>query len=364
MGRAPCCDKANVKRGPWSPEEDAKLKAYIEQFGTGGNWIALPQKIGLKRCGKSCRLRWLNYLRPNIKHGGFSEEEDNIICSLYISIGSRWSIIAAQLPGRTDNDIKNYWNTRLKKKLLGRRKQSHISRLSSTAQDPTEGNEVEDNSQALSHSALERLQLHMQLQSLHNPFSFYNNPALWPKLHPLQEKMIQSLQLLNESPSPNPLMQPAHGQKGDFFEPPAASIALQQDYPKISNPKIDELENSLNGISHPDSSIVFTTGNNPLDSTIVPKSDGIEQSNAGFQPVSSFQAELDNFLNNKAVGFLPQEDQIVEFDCFKDMEGSKDSMIWWSNNDFNSKSSSNSWDSTSVLQSEEMFQDYALSYNM
>ncbi|XVE70250.1 hypothetical protein DITRI_Ditri10aG0057400 [Diplodiscus trichospermus] len=128
MGRAPCCDKANVKKGPWSPEEDAKLKAYIEQHGTGGNWIALPQKIGLKRCGKSCRLRWLNYLRPNIKHGGFSEEEDRIICSLYISIGSRWSIIAAQLPGRTDNDIKNYWNTRLKKKLLGKQRKEQQSR--------------------------------------------------------------------------------------------------------------------------------------------------------------------------------------------------------------------------------------------
>lgn len=136
MGRAPCCDKANVKKGPWSPEEDAKLKSYIEQHGTGGNWIALPQKIGLKRCGKSCRLRWLNYLRPNIKHGGFSEEEDNIICSLYISIGSRWSIIAAQLPGRTDNDIKNYWNTRLKKKLLGKqRKDQHARRSTSQKQE-------------------------------------------------------------------------------------------------------------------------------------------------------------------------------------------------------------------------------------
>nr|BAJ96008.1 predicted protein [Hordeum vulgare subsp. vulgare] len=120
MGRAPCCDKASVKKGPWSPEEDATLKSYIEQNGTGGNWIALPQKIGLRRCGKSCRLRWLNYLRPNIRHGGFSDEEDRIILSLYISIGSRWSIIAAQLPGRTDNDIKNYWNTRLKKKLFGK----------------------------------------------------------------------------------------------------------------------------------------------------------------------------------------------------------------------------------------------------
>lgn len=125
MGRAPCCDKANVKKGPWSPEEDAKLKEYIDKFGTGGNWIALPQKAGLKRCGKSCRLRWLNYLRPNIKHGEFSDEEDRVICSLYANIGSRWSIIAAQLPGRTDNDIKNYWNTKLKKKLMGFVSSSH-----------------------------------------------------------------------------------------------------------------------------------------------------------------------------------------------------------------------------------------------
>ncbi|XP_051131805.1 transcription factor RAX2 [Andrographis paniculata] len=119
MGRAPCCDKAKVKKGPWSPEEDAQLKEYIERHGTGGNWIALPQKAGLRRCGKSCRLRWLNYLRPNIKHGDFTDDEDRIICSLFARIGSRWSIIATQLPGRTDNDIKNHWNTKLKKKLLG-----------------------------------------------------------------------------------------------------------------------------------------------------------------------------------------------------------------------------------------------------
>ncbi|XP_061357154.1 transcription factor RAX2 [Gastrolobium bilobum] len=141
MGRAPCCDKANVKRGPWSPEEDAKLKEYMEKHGTAGNWISLPQKAGLKRCGKSCRLRWLNYLRPNIKHGEFSIDEDRIICSLFASIGSRWSIIASQLPGRTDNDIKNYWNTKLKKKMMGMNlsalKKPHQVTFSSILQNST-----------------------------------------------------------------------------------------------------------------------------------------------------------------------------------------------------------------------------------
>ncbi|XP_010432031.1 PREDICTED: transcription factor MYB36-like [Camelina sativa] len=129
MGRAPCCDKTAVKKGPWSPEEDAILKSYIEKHGTGNNWISLPQRIGIKRCGKSCRLRWLNYLRPNLKHGGFTDEEDYIICSLYITIGSRWTIIASQLPGRTDNDIKNYWNTRLKKKLLSKQEKAFHQQL-------------------------------------------------------------------------------------------------------------------------------------------------------------------------------------------------------------------------------------------
>ncbi|CAD6230300.1 unnamed protein product [Miscanthus lutarioriparius] len=125
MGRAPCCDKTSVKRGPWSPEEDELLRSYVHNHGTGGNWIALPHKAGLNRCGKSCRLRWLNYLRPDIKHGGYTEQEDRIICSLYNSIGSRWSIIASKLPGRTDNDVKNYWNTKLKKKAIAMHQHHH-----------------------------------------------------------------------------------------------------------------------------------------------------------------------------------------------------------------------------------------------
>ncbi|KAL8152467.1 hypothetical protein V2J09_010227 [Rumex salicifolius] len=124
MGRAPCCDKERVKKGTWSAEEDAILKAYAEKHPAVTNWIALPNKIGLKRCGKSCRLRWLNYLRPDIKHGKFSEEEDRIISKYYFTIGSRWSKIAEKLPGRTDNDIKNYWNTKLKKEYGGNKRKS------------------------------------------------------------------------------------------------------------------------------------------------------------------------------------------------------------------------------------------------
>ncbi|GJM95058.1 hypothetical protein PR202_ga11754 [Eleusine coracana subsp. coracana] len=85
--------------------------------GGGGGWTALPRKAGLRRCGKSCRLRWLNYLRPDLRRGGFTPEEDQVICALYAAVGSRWSLIAAHLPGRTDNGVKNHWNTRLKKKL-------------------------------------------------------------------------------------------------------------------------------------------------------------------------------------------------------------------------------------------------------
>nr|DAD34749.1 TPA_asm: hypothetical protein HUJ06_005389 [Nelumbo nucifera] len=106
MGRPPCCDKSNVKRGLWTEEEDAKILAYVSKHGTG-----------LKRCGKSCRLRWTNYLRPDLKHESFTPQEEELIINLHQAIGSRWSLIAAQLPGRTDNDVKNYWNTKLRKKL-------------------------------------------------------------------------------------------------------------------------------------------------------------------------------------------------------------------------------------------------------
>ncbi|XP_054782622.1 myb-related protein 306-like [Prosopis cineraria] len=116
MGRPPCCDKEGVKKGPWTPEEDIVLVSYIQEHGPG-NWRAVPTNTGLSRCSKSCRLRWTNYLKPGIKRGNFTDQEEKMIIHLQALLGNRWAAIASYLPQRTDNDIKNYWNTHLKKKL-------------------------------------------------------------------------------------------------------------------------------------------------------------------------------------------------------------------------------------------------------
>ncbi|KAK4840463.1 hypothetical protein QYF36_009423 [Acer negundo] len=117
MVRFPCCDESGLKKGPWTLEDDQKLVNYIQTNGQG-SWRALPKLAGLNRCGKSCRLRWTNYLRPGIKRGKFSQDEEQTILNLHSILGNKWSSIASHLPGRTDNEIKNFWNTHLKKKLI------------------------------------------------------------------------------------------------------------------------------------------------------------------------------------------------------------------------------------------------------
>ncbi|EOA28583.1 hypothetical protein CARUB_v10024801mg [Capsella rubella] len=116
MGRAPCCEKVGIKRGRWTAEEDQILSNYIQSNGQG-SWRSLPKNAGLKRCGKSCRLRWINYLRSDLKRGNISPEEEELVVKLHSTFGNRWSLIASHLPGRTDNEIKNYWNSHLSRKL-------------------------------------------------------------------------------------------------------------------------------------------------------------------------------------------------------------------------------------------------------
>lgn len=124
MGRSPCCDKNGLKKGPWTPEEDQKLIDYIQKNGYG-NWRTLPKNagtsatndwvaflfrfeyffmgldlmgvlpLGLQRCGKSCRLRWTNYLRPDIKRGRFSFEEEETIIQLHSILGNKWVLFSS-----------------------------------------------------------------------------------------------------------------------------------------------------------------------------------------------------------------------------------------------------------------------------
>jgi len=213
-------------------------------------------------------------------------------------------------------------------------------------QKDTNGIDENSYSNSLSSSALERLQLHMQLQSFQNPMSFYNNnPAalVWPKLHPSQEKMIQiSLQNSHN----NPMMQNA-----------------------FSSPQVDLLENII-PLENNNNSVTFNaSGNNSImHSSVAPRGEAVEKStnNEGIQELEN---ELDEILNNRNIITMDDDEyRVAEFDCFRDVNnnGSKDqNLIWWSNDSGDTRSgSSNSWDSSTNLMQEGMFQDYELGYGL
>ncbi|KAI0519212.1 hypothetical protein KFK09_006654 [Dendrobium nobile] len=121
-----------MRKGPWTEQEDMQLVCYVHLFGER-RWDFIAKVTGLNRTGKSCRLRWLNYLHPGLKHGRMTPQEEQLIVELHSRWGNRWSRIARRLPGRTDNEIKNYWRTHMRKKAQERQKSSQLSPSSSSS---------------------------------------------------------------------------------------------------------------------------------------------------------------------------------------------------------------------------------------
>ncbi|XP_057508580.1 LOW QUALITY PROTEIN: transcription factor MYB48-like [Actinidia eriantha] len=120
-----------MRKGPWTEHEDVQLLLYVKLLGDR-RWDFIAKVSGLKRSGKSCRLRWVNYLHPGLKHGKMTPHEERLVIELQSKWGNRWSRIALKLPGRTDNEIKNYWRTHMRKKAQ-ERKRSAMSPTSSNS---------------------------------------------------------------------------------------------------------------------------------------------------------------------------------------------------------------------------------------
>ncbi|XVF60274.1 hypothetical protein PTKIN_Ptkin08bG0031900 [Pterospermum kingtungense] len=160
MDKKPCKSHEDdeVRKGPWTMEEDLILINYIANHGEGV-WNSLAKAAGLKRTGKSCRLRWLNYLRPDVRRGNITSEEQLLIMELHAKWGNRWSKIAKHLPGRTDNEIKNYWRTRIQK---------HINRQAEMCSS-------QSNTELLDHQASTSCNSTTDFMEAYSPLSSFNH---------------------------------------------------------------------------------------------------------------------------------------------------------------------------------------------
>ncbi|XP_057751057.1 transcription factor MYB41-like [Arachis stenosperma] len=267
MGRVPCCDKNGLKKGPWTPEEDLKLTNYIQTHGPG-NWRTLPKNAGLQRCGKSCRLRWTNYLRPDIKRGRFSFEEEEAIIQLHSVLGNKWSAIAARLPGRTDNEIKNYWNTHIRKRLLrmGIDPITHAPRLDHLLDVSSILRTLIANPSSL--LSLQALLTHPQ------PFLF--NPEL--------------LKLLAAATTPSTLMSTKNDQNNPDFASSSSSSSQN-----INNNNNDILQQILSG---------------KLNQLVAPKEEFVTHGH--FEtPISTIQGNVEGLMENNNNNFnVLQQDQV------------------------------------------------------
>ncbi|XP_009410020.2 myb-related protein MYBAS1 [Musa acuminata AAA Group] len=134
----PAMEATQARKGPWTEQEDLQLVWFVRLFGER-RWDILAKVSGLNRTGKSCRLRWVNYLHPGLKRGRLTPQEERLVLDLHAKWGNRWSRIARRLPGRTDNEIKNYWRTHMRRKAQERNRSACPSPSSSSVDGPQLG---------------------------------------------------------------------------------------------------------------------------------------------------------------------------------------------------------------------------------
>ncbi|MCD7465456.1 hypothetical protein HAX54_001360 [Datura stramonium] len=240
-GRAPCCDKSKVKKGPWSCEEDLRLIAFIQKHGHQ-NWRSLPKQAGLLRCGKSCRLRWINYLRPDVKRGNFTPQEEDTIVKLHQTLGNKWSKIASHLPGRTDNEIKNVWNTHLKKRVM-KKLEGATSRSSSSSSTSVLLSHTDHTSKNVTEKE--------EATKSCSPTSSYNASSVsnLSQVHEISSGNVNIVdmdwifQLMNEEPFPSGVIETPLECDVDFWDmldiigssPPHPHPPPNSDYSKLDN---------------------------------------------------------------------------------------------------------------------------------
>ncbi|KAK4769683.1 hypothetical protein SAY87_030215 [Trapa incisa] len=214
VNKTPCCSKVGIKRGPWTPEEDEVLSNYVKREGEG-RWRTLPKRAGLQRCGKSCRLRWMNYLRPSVKRGHIAPDEEDLILRLHRLLGNRWSLIAGRIPGRTDNEIKNYWNTHLSKKLI------------SQGIDPR------------NHKPLNPSPAASPIGAVNNNINFVAVPAQPPPLPPHPNALTLEKASANQY-QPISIVQDVRSVMDDGNQPPLSLpvVAGNGNWPQSSNPMV------------------------------------------------------------------------------------------------------------------------------